>query len=59
MAKEKEKMKTTFRKEQLVNSKKYAEYRDVLNAILIDGQHYTVAQVDEELKTFLEGKVKK
>lgn len=47
-----------FTKQQLVNSKKYAEYQDVLNALLEDQVPYSFEVVDEKLKEFLEGKVK-
>ncbi|MCK1999374.1 hypothetical protein MPH47_19455 [Psychrobacillus psychrodurans] len=48
-----------FSKQQLVSSKKYAFQRDVLNALLKDGQVYTFSEVDQQLNDFLKGKVKK
>lgn len=48
-----------FTKQQLVGSKKYGRYRDVLNAVLIDGKTYTHEQVEKKLETFLKGKVSK
>lgn len=46
-----------FNKEQLVASKKYALQRDVLNALLQEGQVYTFDEVDQKLNEFLKGKV--
>ncbi|MEK3993710.1 hypothetical protein MKY29_03060 [Psychrobacillus sp. FSL K6-2365] len=48
-----------FSKQQLISSKKYAFQRDVLNALLKDGQVYTFSEVDQQLNIFLKGKVKK
>ncbi|MEG6615388.1 hypothetical protein V6C27_02950 [Peptococcaceae bacterium 1198_IL3148] len=47
--------KAKYTKHQLVKSKKYANYRDALNAILADGETYTLIQVDNALKQFYEG----
>lgn len=46
-----------FSKQQLVSSKKYSINRDVLNALLKDGQVYTFKEVDQLLNDFLKGKV--
>lgn len=46
-----------FSKQQLVSSKKYSFNRDVLNALLKDGQVYTFEEVDQLLNDFLKGKV--
>lgn len=46
-----------FSKEQLVKSKKYSLQRDVLNALLSDGEVYTFDEVDQKLYEFLKGKV--
>lgn len=48
-----------FNKEQLVKSKKYSHQRDVLNALLSDGEVYTFEEVDQKLHEFLKGKVNK
>lgn len=45
-----------FTKEQIINSKIYADKKDVLNAILED-KEYTKKQVDEVIKKFMKGKV--
>lgn len=49
---------TLFSKEQILNSKKYANRRDVLGAILSDEKTYTVEKVDSLLNDFMKGKVK-
>lgn len=50
---------TKFTKQQVVGSKKYSRYRDVLNAILKDDKTYTHVEVEKKLETFLKGKVSK
>ncbi|MGN6710722.1 hypothetical protein [Anaerocolumna jejuensis] len=47
----------TFTKQQLVSSKKYAEKKDLLNALLVDDRSYSMAEVEEILDGFLKGKV--
>ena len=53
-----EKTEVLFTKEQVLNSKKYSNRRDVLGAILVDGKTYTQEQVDSLLEKFMKGKVK-
>ena len=48
----------SFTKEQILASKKYANRRDVLGAILADGKTYTTEQVESLLEKFMKGKVK-
>lgn len=48
-----------FSKQQLVASKRYSLHRDVLNALLVDGQVYTFDEVGRKLNDFLKGKVNK
>lgn len=61
MAKEKIKQVETgeimFTKQQLLASKKYAEKKDLLNALLVDDRSYSMAEVEETLNSFLKGKV--
>lgn len=47
----------TFSKEQLVNSKTLGLSKDVVSAILKDGQHYTREQAIRLVTEFLERKV--
>lgn len=52
------KQELTFTKSQILDSKKYANRRDALGAILADAEVYTVEQVDTLLDNFMKGKVK-
>lgn len=47
-----------FSKQQLVESRKYANRRDLLKALLEDGKTYTVAEVDAAIEKFMKGKVR-
>jgi hypothetical protein len=47
----------TFTKQQLISSKKYAEKKDLLNALLADDRSYSMPEVEEILNNFLKGKV--
>lgn len=49
---------TLFTKEQILKSKKYANRRDALGAILKDDEEYTLKKVDSLLTKFMKGKVK-
>ena len=55
MAKEE---KAVFSKEQLLNSKRYANSRDCLKAKLKDDKFYSFEQVDAMINGFLKRKVK-
>lgn len=46
-----------FDKEQLLQSKKYAQHKDLLNALLDAERAYTLQEVDDMIKDFLKGKV--
>lgn len=45
----------TFTKDQLVQSKKYVQRRDALNALLDGGKSYSFDEADNILKQFYEG----
>ena len=47
-----------FSKEQLLKSSHYSHRRDVLTAVLEDGEYYTHAQVSDKLTEFLKKEVK-
>ena len=49
--------KATFSKEQLVNSVKYADKKDILTVVLKDDTLYSFEDVDKEVTNFLERKV--
>lgn len=60
MAKKTEKIEqspVSYTKEQILWSKKYANRRDVLGAILEDDKQYTLTEVDTLLDKFMKGKV--
>ncbi|NLY79165.1 MAG: hypothetical protein GX072_04485 [Lysinibacillus sp.] len=51
----KEVVKPKFTKQQLLQSQKYVNRRDALNALLKDDESYTHEQVDEILEKFYKG----
>ncbi|WP_334310139.1 hypothetical protein [Clostridioides difficile] len=44
-----------FTKEQIVNSKKYVNRKDLLNAILEENELYSFSQVDDRINKFMKG----
>lgn len=46
-----------FTKAALLKAKKYANKKDVLNAVLKDDQEYTAKEAAELVENFLKGKV--
>lgn len=46
-----------FTKEQIIACRRYSDKRDLLNAILTDGQKYTFSQADEMIQNFLKKEV--
>lgn len=46
-----------FSKTQIVNSKRFKENRDLLNAILEDNYVYTLDEIEVRIKEFKKGKV--
>ena len=55
---ETENKETLYTKEQILGSKKYADRKDIVNALLDDGKEYSVSEVDKLVNSFLKGKVK-
>ena len=53
----KEKPVDKFTKSQLVNSKSYLDYVDLLNALLDDNETYSLSQVNEKIDKYSKGKV--
>ena len=47
-----------YTKEQLSHSLKYAGSRDLISALLKDGESYTLEQVDRLIADYKKGKVK-
>ena len=52
-----ENVAVAYSKEQILNSKKYKNRRDVLGVILADDKMYTMETVDSLLEKFMKGKV--
>lgn len=46
-----------FTKAQLLTSRKYADRRDALSALLKDGETYTLDAADKLLSQFMKGRV--
>ena len=46
-----------YKKEQLVASKRYANRRDLIRALLEDGKAYTLNEVDGLIEKYMKGKV--
>lgn len=47
-----------FRKDQILASKKYKNRRDLLSAVLEDGQLYTMSEVNTLVEKYMKGTVK-
>lgn len=60
MAKKLDKIENTnsYSKKDLLKSKKYEHKKDLINALLDDNVNYTINEVDELIKKFLEGEAK-
>lgn len=52
------KQETLFTKEQILASNKYADKKDVCNAVIPDNFHGTLNEVDVLIEKFMKGKVK-
>lgn len=53
-------MKTSeqvFSKEQLKNSKKFANRKDLIEVLLEEGRQYSISEVEEKIEKFMKGKV--
>ena len=46
-----------FSKGQLAASERFRERRDILAALLADGELYTVKAVEEKIESYMKGKV--
>nr|WP_102834281.1 hypothetical protein [Clostridioides difficile] len=44
-----------FTKEQIVNSKKYVNRKDLLNAILKEDELYSFLEVEDRINNFMKG----
>lgn len=52
------KVESKFPKEQLLASERFWERRDILEALLENGELYTVKAVEEKIESYMKGKVK-
>ncbi|NLK37815.1 MAG: hypothetical protein GX299_07005 [Epulopiscium sp.] len=55
---ENEKKEARFPKEALLQSRRYADQRDLLSALLEDGRMYSFGEVDALIERFQKGKVR-
>ncbi len=46
-----------YSKEQFMNSKQYAQSRDLLKAMLRENENYTTKEVDKKIENFMKRKV--
>lgn len=46
-----------YNKQQIINSKKYSRYKDLLTSILEENKNYSNKEIDIKIKEFLERKV--
>ena len=51
-------MEPKFTKEVLVNCKRFRNERDLVSAVLKDGEEYTIPEVADMIENYLKGKVK-
>jgi hypothetical protein len=54
----KKQIEPAFTKEALVNSNRFRNERDIVSAILKDGEEYTVRQVEGAIAKYMKGTVK-
>ena len=52
------KVENKFSKEQLTASNCFQERKDILEALLVTGERYTVKVVEEKIESYMKGKVK-
>ena len=46
-----------FEKQQLLESRRFRDKRDLLEAILLDGKEYTMEEVEQRIDDYRKGKV--
>lgn len=49
---------TAFTKQQIINSKKYLDRKDVLNVLLKDDKSYTIKEVNKLINDFMKKEVR-
>lgn len=58
MAAVKEATTKRYAKEQLIASQRYADKRDLLEALLDDDKKYSLSDVDSKIEKYMKGEVK-
>ncbi|MCI9141608.1 MAG: hypothetical protein HFH87_03165 [Lachnospiraceae bacterium] len=53
-----ERAESRFSKEQLLAAKRFRDKKDLVNALLEDGELYTMKSVEEKIEKYKKGKVK-
>ena len=56
--KQAEKTENKFSKEQLAASERFRDRRDIVEALLVTGEMYTVKAVEEKIEKYMKGKVR-
>lgn len=54
----KEMKEPVFTKEQTLGANRYRHNKDVVSALLKDGESYSISEVDAKIEKFMKGKVK-
>ena len=52
------KVENKFSKEQLIASSRFRDRRDILEALLVTEELYTVKAVEEKIESYMKGRVK-
>ena len=55
--KKQESAELRYTKEAFAASRKYANFRDLIGALLVDNKDYTVAEVDKLIENYQKGEV--
>lgn len=55
--KKQESAELRYTKEAFAASRKYANFRDLIGVLLVDGKDYTVAEVDKLIENYQKGEV--
>lgn len=53
-----EKQSAKYTREQVLQSAKYREYRDIAGVVLEDGKQYTSEEIQKKINEFLEAPIK-
>lgn len=55
---EQKKKAVSYTKKQILSAEKYRNRRDLVDALLVEGESYTMAAVDKKITDFMKGKVR-